>query len=68
MEYNEILSFMSSTDFNQSSLKNSLKLGLFSSEHNEPSVLLKACAEHVLKNVSDIANKIDLHSQVVKVK
>lgn len=64
LEYNEIISFMRTKEFNKSNLKDCLKLGLCTSPKEAKSVLLKATVDCVLENVGNIANKIDFKSQV----
>lgn len=64
LEYDEIINFMSGNDFNKSSLKDCLKLGLSCSQNNAEFVLLKASVDCVLKLVASTAGKVEFLSQV----
>ncbi|XP_018571399.1 huntingtin [Anoplophora glabripennis] len=67
LEYNEIISFMSSSDFNKVCLQDCIKLGLkYFEQHNakEEPAILKACSDCLLKDITSIVTRIPTPHQV----
>lgn len=67
LEYNEIISFMSSSEFNKLCLQDCIKLGLkYFEQHTmkEGPAILKACADCLLKDITSIVNRIPTPHQV----
>lgn len=64
LDYQEIISFMRTKEFKKANLKDCLKLKLYTLEYGAEPVLLKATADCVLENVTNIANKSQFKSKV----
>ncbi|KAJ8959892.1 hypothetical protein NQ318_011628 [Aromia moschata] len=67
LEYNEIISFMSSSDFNKLCLQDCLRLGVkYMEQHQlkEEPPIIKASVDCLLKDVTSIANRIPVPIQI----
>ncbi|CAH1990108.1 unnamed protein product [Acanthoscelides obtectus] len=64
LEYNEIISFMSSSSFNKSCLKDCLRLGLEMNRKDDESDIAKASVDCVVKDVTSIVSRIGQAQQV----
>lgn len=68
LEYNEIISFLSSSDFNKLCLQDCIKLGLKQHTFKEEPTILKACAHCLLKDITSIITRIPTPHQVSEIK
>lgn len=68
LEFEEIVAFMDSSDFNKAGLKDCLKLGLSHADAKKESSLLKASIKCILNNIVNVTNKMVLKSKVYQKK
>nr|CAI5834822.1 unnamed protein product [Callosobruchus analis] len=65
LEYNEMISFMSSSSFNKSCLKDCMMLGLQMNGKDEESDIAKASVDCLVKDVTSVVSRITHPQQVV---